>query len=79
MAGAAVAAGWTFATCRAAAWTTPSARCLTSGFRKARNIRSGGQQWDLWYDERGRGDTCVGFTSYNGRVTDVRTFSSRDC
>lgn len=50
-----------------------------SGFRKARNIRSGGQQWDLWYDARGRGDACIGFTSYNGRVTDVRTFSSRDC
>lgn len=50
-----------------------------AGFRKARNVRISGQQWDLWYNERGRSDRCIGFTSYNGRVTDARNFQDRDC
>lgn len=50
-----------------------------AGFRGARNIRIGGQQWDLFYDDNGRSDRCVGFTSYNGRVTDADDFSPRDC
>lgn len=50
-----------------------------SGFSKGRNISVRGQQWDLWYDERVRGDRCVGFTSYNGRVTGADNFPSREC
>jgi len=50
-----------------------------AGFRKARNIHVGGNQWDLWYDDHGRDGRCIGFTSYNGRVTDARPFSERDC
>jgi len=50
-----------------------------AGFRKALNARINGQQWDLWYNERGRGERCVGFTSYNGRVTEARNFPDRDC
>ena len=55
-------------------------RALTdAGFRGARSTRIGGQQWDLWYDNGGRGGRCVGFTSYNSRVTDADDFSPRDC
>jgi hypothetical protein len=50
-----------------------------AGLRKARNINLGGKQWDLWYDDRGRDGRCIGFTSYNSRVTDARNFSDRDC
>lgn len=50
-----------------------------SGFDHERNIRISGKQWDLWRDDRGRDGRCVGITSYNGRVTDVRNFSERDC
>ncbi len=50
-----------------------------AGFRKARNINLGGNQWDLWFDDRARDGRCVGFTSYNSRVTDARNFSERDC
>lgn len=50
-----------------------------AGFDKGRNIRVDGQQWDLWFDDNGRNTRCVGFTSYNGRVTDTDEFSSRDC
>ncbi len=51
-----------------------------AGFKKARNIRISGKQWDLWYDDRGRdGGRCVGFTSISGRVTDADTFSPREC
>jgi hypothetical protein len=50
-----------------------------AGFDKARSIRIDGKQWDLWRDDRGRNDRCVGFTSYNGRVTDARNFSTREC
>lgn len=49
-----------------------------AGFRGARNINARGQQWDLWYDDRGRG-RCVGFTSYNSRVTEADEFNVRDC
>ncbi len=48
------------------------------GFAKARNIRIGAAQWDLWYNDRDR-NSCVGFTSYNGLITGTRTFSDRDC
>lgn len=50
-----------------------------AGFQKSRNINIGGQQWDLWYDSRGRNIRCVGFTSYKGQVTDADDFSARDC
>lgn len=50
-----------------------------AGFRGARSIRINGQQWDLWYDSNGRRSRCVGFTSYNSRVTDADDFSDRDC
>jgi hypothetical protein len=50
-----------------------------AGFDKARNIRIDGQQWDLWYDDNGRNGRCVGFTSYNGRVSDADSFAERDC
>ena len=48
------------------------------GFIKARNIRIGAQQWDLWYNDRDR-KGCVGFTSYNGRITEARTFEDSEC
>ncbi|HEX5006493.1 MAG TPA: hypothetical protein VFV70_05235, partial [Hyphomonadaceae bacterium] len=48
------------------------------GYGYARAIRVNGKQYDLWAsDERRRG--CVGFTSYNGRVTAARSFDERDC
>ena len=47
-------------------------------FDFARSLRFDGRQYDLWYSE-GRRNACVGFTSYNGRVTSARTFSDRDC
>jgi hypothetical protein len=50
-----------------------------AGFRGARSIRISGEQWDLWYDDNGRSDRCVGFTSYNGRVSDADDFNGRDC
>ena len=50
-----------------------------AGFRGARNARIDGQQWDLFYDDNGRADRCVGFTSYKGRVTEADDFSPRDC
>lgn len=50
-----------------------------AGFGKARSINLRGKQWDLWYDDRGRGGRCVGFTSYNGRVSDADTFDEDDC
>ena len=50
-----------------------------AGFGKARSINLRGKQWDLWYDDRGRGGRCVGFTSYNGRVSDADTFDDQDC
>ncbi len=50
-----------------------------AGYRMARSIRIRGDQWDLWYDDRGRDGRCVGFTSYRGRVTDARRFPERDC
>lgn len=50
-----------------------------AGFDKARNVRIDGQQWDLWRDNNGRNGRCVGFTSYNGRVTDADSFAERDC
>lgn len=48
------------------------------GFAKARNIRIGAQQWDLWYNGRDR-NSCVGFTSFNSTVTQARTFGDSDC
>jgi hypothetical protein len=45
------------------------------GFTHARNIRVDGRQYDLWWSGR----SCVGFTSYNGRVTDVRAFRDEEC
>ena len=48
------------------------------GYTNVRNVRIDGKQWDLWQSGRGRGD-CVGFTSYNGRVTDARSFRGREC
>lgn len=50
-----------------------------AGFRGARNIRIDGHQWDLFHDDNGRSDLCVGFTSYKGRVTEADDFSPRDC
>lgn len=50
-----------------------------AGFRGARSTRINGQQWDLWYDDSGRNNRCVGFTSYNGRVTNADEFNARDC
>lgn len=50
-----------------------------AGFRGAGSFNDRGQQWDLWYDDSGRGGRCVGFTSYKGRVTDADEFDRRDC
>jgi hypothetical protein len=46
-----------------------------NGFVHARNMSVGGKQYDLWWSGR----RCVGFTSYNGRVTDVRNFKDEEC
>lgn len=51
----------------------------SNSFRKARSINLYGKQWDLWFDDRGRGGRCVGFTSYKGRVSDARNFDDGDC
>jgi hypothetical protein len=45
------------------------------GFSAARSIRVDGRQYDLWWSGR----TCVGFASYNGRVTDARNFRDGEC
>jgi hypothetical protein len=50
-----------------------------SGFRGAGSFRDHGQQWDLFYTSSGRKGRCVGFTSYNGRVTEADEFDPRDC
>jgi hypothetical protein len=50
-----------------------------AGFSYSRAIRINRQQYDLWSSYNGRRNECVGFTSYNGRVTDARNFSDRDC
>ena len=49
-----------------------------SGFSPARSMKINGQQYDLWSNSRSR-QGCVGFTSYYGAVTDVRSFDDRDC
>ena len=49
-----------------------------AGYSPSRSIRIDRRQYDIW-SSYGRGDTCVGFTSYNGRVTDARRFSDREC
>jgi rhodanese-related sulfurtransferase len=50
-----------------------------AGFRGAGSFRDRGQQWDLFYNESGRSRRCVGFTSYNSRVTEADEFDMRDC
>lgn len=52
---------------------------VNAGFRGAGTFNDRGQQWDLWYDDSGRGGRCVGFTSYKGRVTEAEDFDRRDC
>jgi len=52
---------------------------VNAGFRGAGSLKTRGQQWDFWYDDSGRGGRCVGFTSYNGRVTDSDEFDRQDC
>lgn len=47
----------------------------SSGFAPARSIRLDGRQWDLWSSGR----SCMGFASYNGRVTNSERFSDGDC
>jgi hypothetical protein len=47
------------------------------GYTNTRNVRIDGTQWDLWQSARGR--ECIGFTSYNSRVTDVRSFRGSEC
>ena len=42
-----------------------------------RNVRIDGKKWDLWQSRRGR--ECIGFTSYNGRITNVRSFRGSEC
>lgn len=53
-------------------------RLRLSGYSKARSIDINGRQWDLWQSPRGR-ETCIGFTSYNGRITQVDGFRDREC
>lgn len=45
------------------------------GFNYVRASRIDGQQYDMWSNNR----TCVGFTSYNGRVSNARSFRDGDC
>jgi hypothetical protein len=45
------------------------------GFNYVRATRIDGRQYDMWSNNR----TCVGFASYNGRVTDARNFRDSDC
>lgn len=47
-------------------------------FSFARSTRFDNRQYDLWYSGRSRSG-CVGFTSYNGRVTNARSFDEREC
>lgn len=54
------------------------AHLRVNGFTKARNIRPDGRQWDLWFNRDFR-ESCAGFTSFNGRVTEVRFFSDNEC
>jgi hypothetical protein len=49
-----------------------------AGLSYSHAIRIGGRQYDLW-SSYGRRDTCVGFASYNGRVTEARQFAEREC
>lgn len=49
-----------------------------AGYSAARSTNVGGQQYDLWANSRSR-QGCVGFTSYKGAVTDVRTFDDSEC
>ncbi len=45
------------------------------GYSPARSINANGRQYDLWSSGR----ACVGFASYNGRVTDLRDFREAEC
>ena len=49
-----------------------------AGYNAARNIHYNGRQYDLWYNTRNH-NTCVGFTSYKGTVSDVRVFLDAEC
>jgi hypothetical protein len=46
-----------------------------AGYRGARSISLRNQQWDLWRN----GGSCVGFTSWYGRITDVDRFPEDRC
>lgn len=50
-------------------------RLSSDGYRPARSVRLDGRQWDLWSS----GGSCLGFASYNGRVTDTNRFDDSDC
>lgn len=54
------------------------AQLSSAGYSKARNIKVGGRQFDLWSNPRAR-DACVGFTSISGTVTEVRSFDDAEC
>lgn len=49
-----------------------------AGYTKARNIKVGGRQFDLWSNPRAQ-QACVGFTSISGRVTESRSFDRAEC
>lgn len=57
---------------------TAKSRLAEQGYAKARNIQVDGRQYDLWFNQRA-GERCIGFTSYYGRVTDVRGFRESLC
>lgn len=48
------------------------------GYRPYRSINLDGRQYDLWSNAGSR-NSCMGFTSRDGRVTDVRGFDDASC
>lgn len=49
-----------------------------NGYGKTKSIKLNNQQWDLYLNDDYK-NSCVGFTSYNGQVTQTRNFDDRDC
>lgn len=49
-----------------------------AGYVRARSIEINGRQWDLWSSDRDR-SSCIGFTSWNGSITDADDFRESSC
>lgn len=46
-----------------------------NGYRAARSVNISGRQWDLWQS----GQSCVGFNSLYGNVSEARRFEMNEC